>query len=172
MNSHNLFPKNDINDLIEQFNKDNNDLNVCNLLAQQYYYGRDYGYTVEKNDQEALRLWLIMAESGISMAQFNVGYIYIHGKNVTHDYIKAVYWYKLAEAQNDMHARRGLAKCYEEGIGIEQDIYEAYRLYEMAAVQEKEESDRQGVYIAGRKLKELREKNPGIENYYKQPILK
>ncbi|MDR2870050.1 MAG: sel1 repeat family protein, partial [Deferribacteraceae bacterium] len=48
------------------------------------------------------------------------------------DYDEAVYWYQKAAEQGHARAKYELARCYEAGIGIEQDAAEAVRLYHEA----------------------------------------
>jgi hypothetical protein len=74
------------------------------------YYAGDY--------QKALRLWKPLAEQGDTEAQFNVGYMYAHGRGVPEDETKAVHWYRKAAEQGLASGQLGLGVMYAEGEGV------------------------------------------------------
>jgi hypothetical protein len=51
---------------------------------------------------------VLAAEHGVAEAQFNLGFIYEHGKGVPLDNVEAVSWYRLAAEQGHEAARRRL----------------------------------------------------------------
>ena len=74
-----------------------------------------YGLGVPKDDDEALKWFLLSAEQGNAKAQNHVGYCY---EIVFSNHLEAVKWYKKAAEQGDVVAQRNLANCYYFGIGI------------------------------------------------------
>ena len=60
----------------------------------------------------ALKEWKPLAESGNSVAQFNLGLIYDNGWGVPQDYKEAVKWYRLAAKQGNAWAQNNLGVVY------------------------------------------------------------
>ena len=93
--------------------------------------GRDCpNYFVVQSDLETnIRL----AESGDVYAQGMLGDRYYYGKDAEHDYVKAIYWYRLSAEQGVKYAQFNLAGCYELGQGIDRDLDMAMAWYKLAA---------------------------------------
>jgi len=80
-----------------------------NLAAKQGHPVAQYnlgiqlmvGNGVEKNQQQALQLWLAAARSGLAHAQFNVARAYFLGVGLNENQDKARYWLEKAAAQNE-----------------------------------------------------------------------
>ena len=60
----------------------------------------------------ALREWEPLAEQGNARAQFNLGWMYRHGRGVPQDSKTAVKWYRLAAEQGDAGAQYNLGTMY------------------------------------------------------------
>lgn len=103
----------------------------------QYQVGLCYrnGYNIEKNNDEALKWYLLAANQEHSDSQFSIGYMYYFGLGVEKDYKEAVKWYERAAKNGDAIAQNNLALCYENGEGVSKDITEAERLYNLSAEQ-------------------------------------
>jgi len=57
------------------------------------------GLGVEKNYQEAIKLYLLSAEQNNSEAQNNIGYMYKNGLGVEINYQEAMKWFLLSSEQ-------------------------------------------------------------------------
>lgn len=91
------------------------------------------GFGVEKNYQEAARLYRLTAEQGYAAAQNSLAFCYRNGEGVEKDLTAAVRLYRLAADQDYAAAQNNLAFCYRNGEGIEKDLTEAVRLYRLVA---------------------------------------
>ena len=81
----------------------------------------------------AFREFSIAAESGLDMAQYNLGILYYMGQGTAKDFDAAFRCTSLAAAQGHVAAQFNLAALYYEGQGVQQDREEAFRWYESAA---------------------------------------
>lgn len=74
------------------------------LLASFYEFGSEvvYGEFVKDNSKlnhrEALRWYMMAAKSGDASAQWNVGFMYQHGKGVPQSVMDSYVWYSIAAA--------------------------------------------------------------------------
>ena len=78
---------------------------------------------------EGLQTLIAKAESGDTIAQYNLGVEYA-GKQM---FDKAVFWYKKAAEKGHAKAQNNLACCYGGGDGVEQDFETAVYWYTQAA---------------------------------------
>jgi hypothetical protein len=76
------------------------------------------------DDQTALNVFRPMAEAGHTGAQVRLGFMYLAGRGVPKNFVKAVYWYRLAANQGDTEAQWWLASLYESGHGVPRDLTE------------------------------------------------
>ncbi|MCH6259115.1 sel1 repeat family protein [Puniceicoccaceae bacterium K14] len=74
-----------------------------------------------ENYDEAIRLYRLAAEQGLSHAQEALGSLYYHGKGVEKDLEEGCKWYKLAAKQGLARAQNSLGLAYYNGKGVEQD---------------------------------------------------
>ena len=111
-----------------------------------------------KDDAEALRLYVMVAEMGHSAAQCNAGYCYQTGRGCTKDHKHALYYYRMADEGGSLVAKYNLGICYSRGIGVKLDFDEARRYLEAAKA---------GGYAPAEKLLERldRQKNKRIARY-------
>lgn len=91
--------------------------------------------TGTKKDEAASVKWLIKAaKQRHSMALYLMGSAFESGYgNLPKDPSQAVYFYRLAAAENISPAMVRLGKCYYNGAGVEQNIKKARELFENAA---------------------------------------
>lgn len=66
------------------------------------------------------------AETGDSVAQFNLGSMYWSGEGVLIDHKQAVNWYRKAAEQGHANAQYNLGGMYEVGHGIQENLVTAY----------------------------------------------
>lgn len=78
------------------------------------------------------------AEAGFGLAQHGLAFMYLEGECTERDPAKAVEWFKQAGAQGLIGSLTTLAKLYEEGRGVAQDLDEARRLYRLAGFDDAE----------------------------------
>ena len=98
-------------------------------LAFAYYYGR----SVEKNFQEAYKLFSKVAAKEVSGSQHMVGEMLLAGEGVKRDPEEGVRWLLKAAKSNymfDSHAR--LAECHSKGIGVPKNKIKSYAWYQVS----------------------------------------
>lgn len=114
-----------------------------------YYEGVD---ALDNGDYEtAIREFTLSAESGLSVAQFNLGIMYFTGQGTPQDYEKALYWIREAAEQDHVSAQFNLGTLYYNGLGMQptwmsywplalinrkKNLREAERWYQRAAAQD------------------------------------
>lgn len=84
------------------------------------------GWSVERDQAEAMKWYRKAAEQGNARAQAAVGTIYGQGWGVKRDDTEAAKWLRMAADQGDAEAQLTLGLMYEDGRGIKQDYAEAY----------------------------------------------
>ena len=77
----------------------------------------------------------LAAEQGDARAQFLLGTMHYHGRDVSRDRAEAMKWYRLAAEQGDSYAQSMIGFMYENGEGVGQDDAEATKWYRLAAEQ-------------------------------------
>ena len=85
----------------------------------------------------ALQEWTPLAEAGVALAQYNLGWMYDNGQGVPQDYAEAVKLYRLAADQGVASAQYNIGWMYSNGQGVPQDYAEALKWYRLAADQGK-----------------------------------
>lgn len=104
----------------------NNDLNQINL--------REAMSAAQRNDySEAFNIYSTLANQGNSIAQANLGLLYLEGKGMPADDEKAAYWFQKAANQGNAHAQGSLGFMYSNGRGVPKNDAEAVRWYKSAA---------------------------------------
>jgi TPR repeat protein len=92
---------------------------------------------------DAVKWYRSAAEKGVLNAQWQLGQILVSGKpafpkrsdKVKADPAQGVRWLKKAASQGHDRAQLSLARCYEQGLGVNQDQTEAFKWYTLAARQ-------------------------------------
>ena len=74
------------------------------------------------------------AETGDTVAQYNLGSMYWSGEGVLIDHKQAVKWYRKAAEQGNANAQYNLGGMYEVGHGIQEDLVTAYAWAKIAQV--------------------------------------
>ena len=85
--------------------------------------------------QEALPLFIELAEDGSDIGAEYAAQYYFEGKGVEEDLPAAVKWYLKAAEQDKAEAQCMLGTCYSNGEGVTQDLSEAANWYLKAAEQ-------------------------------------
>ncbi len=81
----------------------------------------------------AFREFLIAAEAGLDLAQYNLGILYFTGQGVERDYGEAFRWTEAAALQGHAAAQLNLGSLYYFGNGVEEDRDRAVEWYAFAA---------------------------------------
>ena len=108
-----------------------------------FYLGRFYlqGEGVTRDISLARRWLTVAADAGILRAQSKLAYCYFFGCDDVlwpQDARQAARWMRKAAEQGDIGAQYYLGFIYEEGRGVPQNLYEAYKWYAIAAHREPE----------------------------------
>ena len=82
---------------------------------------------------ESLEQTKVKAASGDSLAQFNMGLLYVEGQGVVQDYKEAAKWFRMAAEQGDSDAQYNLGLLYFNGQGVVQDYKLAHMWLNIAA---------------------------------------
>ena len=92
--------------------QDNDELKeriIENVVPWLGFMYRDGGYGIEKNPRRSVHWFEIAAQSGMGVAQYELGLAYVVDKGIPVDYDKAKYWWEKAASQGDEDAIRDLA---------------------------------------------------------------
>lgn len=73
------------------------------------------------------------AESGDSVAQFELGLRYLSGTGLVQDEFQAASWFRKAAEQDNMNAQYNLGVMHLNGVGMIADLQEAVRWFRRAA---------------------------------------
>lgn len=115
----------EVNDLMQYYMEDCGNAITQVNIAFLYFMRKDY---------EMARKWdTISARAGLINAQYNLGYLYEHGKGVAKNCATAYRWYYLAALQGDSNAQYKLGYLTERGRGIEQNHEDAYKWFLLVA---------------------------------------
>ena len=88
----------------------------------------------ERGDfSNAMRMFRLVAEQGISEAQYNLGFIYDNGQGVPQNDKEAVKWYRKSAEQGYLDAQNNLGMMYMVGEGVPQDNIYAHAWFNIAA---------------------------------------
>ena len=80
------------------------------------------GKGVDKDRQEAARLFSKAAEQGLAEAQFNLGLCYAKDDGAVWDEKEAARWFRAAAEQGLAEAQNALGVCYANGWGVPGDV--------------------------------------------------
>ncbi|CAI2183173.1 19654_t:CDS:2 [Funneliformis geosporum] len=124
-------------------------------LGKAFYWYQKSAESDNKIAQLTVCLVQTLAESDNEIAQLCLAKCYQHGWGIKTDLEKALYWYqvsaencnkeaayllqKLAESNNEI-AQLYLAKCYQNGWGIEMDLRKAFYWYQKSAENDNKEA--------------------------------
>lgn len=104
--------------------------------AYQLAYHHAYGYGVEKDEVEAVRLYRLAGNKGHAQAQIELGNYYFNGDGgVLKDLKVAAELYQKAAIQGNPQAQHNLGKCYEFGFGVPIDLSKAAYWYKKSSDQ-------------------------------------
>jgi TPR repeat protein len=91
------------------------------------------GRGIDKDRQEAARVFTKAAEAGHVPAMVDLGLMYNNGDGIPVDLVKAAMWYKRAADLGNPAGMVNLGFLYQQGKGIGQDDVAAADLYRKAA---------------------------------------
>jgi TPR repeat protein len=112
--------------------RDSNGIMWFQCAAKQGHI--DSIYMVGKKDpSQRIRLWEIAASAGHKDALYDLGYLFLKGKAVAHDYEKAERLLRLAAEQDHCGAQRQLGSMFRDGIGVQRDYTVAVQFFQDAA---------------------------------------
>jgi uncharacterized protein len=101
-------------------------------LGVAYWTGRPR-VNLDRNTDEAIRLYKIAAMAGLAGAQANLGRIYEGGEGTKLDHASSVYWYTLASAQSHVSAQANLGIKFVRGEGTVRDVAKGLGLLQQAS---------------------------------------
>ncbi|MBT4710508.1 MAG: hypothetical protein HOB82_03150 [Alphaproteobacteria bacterium] len=81
----------------------------------------------------AIKLLQPLADQGVAAAQTHLGLMYDEGNGVAVDDAKAIEWYRLAAAQDDVLSLYLMGTMYDLGEGVAEDNDQAVEWYRLAA---------------------------------------
>lgn len=93
----------------------------------------DNGDVVEEDEAEAVRWFMLSAESGFPQGQFNLAQKFSEGAGVEQNWTTAQRWYQAAARQRHPEAQMALMQIYFYGNGITPDGAFAYMWMVIAA---------------------------------------
>lgn len=105
---------------------DTDDLIFLNRALTSLAWVYKEGIGVEQDNEKALEMYRIAAETGDSSSCSNLGDCYYYGDLVEQDCAEAIKWYEKAAEKGNTY---DLAVCYYEGKGVERDYGKAMELF-------------------------------------------
>ena len=108
-------------------------------------YERGHVHLEKEEFAEAVKWFRRAAKQGDSLAQHNLGTMYLSGVGVPKDAVEAVKWFRRAAEQGYAGAQRALGMMYLSDIGVPRDAVEAAKWVRRAA----EQGDAVAQYILG-----------------------
>ena len=112
-------------------------LTVCGLLAPAVAAVKAGMLAYANGDyKKALAELTLAAQSGNTLAQFTIGFMYANGKGVAKNDAEALRWYRMAAEKGQADAQYAVGFMYATGRGVVQpDPVEAAKWYRKAAGQ-------------------------------------
>jgi hypothetical protein len=77
-----------------------------------------------------------MNSRGYTLAQYDIGVMYLKGNGTSQDNKEAITWFLKAAEKGDTKAQNNLGSMYKDGRGVAQDYKQAVHWYRMAAEQD------------------------------------
>ncbi len=90
------------------------------------------GDGVQRNAEEAVRLFRLAADGGSNTGRLQLGLCYLDGEGVEEDEEEAIKLFRTAAASDYSNAQVQLGKCYIAGRGTERNFDEAVSLFRKA----------------------------------------
>ena len=104
-------------------------------LSTSLHADYEAGVTAAQNGdyETALREFMVAAEAGLDLAQYNMAVMYFTGRGVEQDYAQAFRWTEMAAMQGHLNAQFNLGALYYTGTGTEVDLEKSLQWYSRAA---------------------------------------
>ena len=115
-------------------------------LTQLGYCYR-FGEGVERNMQEAVRLYRLAVDQRYALAQYHLAFCFRNGEGVQQDDQESARLYRAAALQGHSESHYWLGNCYKHGIGVEMNKLMAACFYRL--------TDELGYVFAQHNLNEL-----------------
>ncbi len=116
-----------------------NNLLLKNDIKQKGLYNKFYAQSIQSyrtgETGKAINLLKMLARLEHAPSQYLLGTIYMFGKGIKKDEIRAVYWYKKAAGHGHIKAKYNLGIAYANGIGVLVDMDQAIDWWQSAASQ-------------------------------------
>ena len=110
-------------------------INFSGYVFAQAKFDQGYEAAQSGNYKKAVQIWLPLANSGNTAAQYTLGWLYESGQGVKQDHTKAAHWYQQAANKGNDAAQYALATMYAKGNGVEKSNKKALELFTLAANQ-------------------------------------
>lgn len=111
-------------------------------LGWSALYKKAFNAAERGNYTLATRIWLMLAEQGDALSQYNLGQLYYAGEGVPQNYGDAAKWFRRSAEQGIPQAQQNLGTAYALGRGVPQDFVEAYKWLNLAAARYATEKER------------------------------
>ncbi len=93
----------------------------------------DSSAAANENRQTLIQLYYDRALKGHADAQYQLGLLYLTGRNTLQDYEEAAKWFKLSAEQDYALAQYELGILYLDGLGFSVDLEKSYKWLNLAA---------------------------------------
>ena len=97
------------------------------VLIYGDYIDKGYQAYNNKNYKEAYRHWIIPADAGDKISQYNIALLYFFGNGVKKNLEIAFQYCKKSALQDLPRAQNNLAFMYADGLGIKQNYVLSYK---------------------------------------------
>tara|TARA_B100000315_G_scaffold198006_1_gene189426 strand:- start:858 stop:1883 length:1026 start_codon:yes stop_codon:yes gene_type:complete len=135
---------------------------VIASLKEKSHEIKNTNRTMKEQQTEFDKWYRLAAEQGDANAQYNLGWMYHEGTEVSLDDKEAVKWWKLAAEQGDAGAQYNLGWMYYEGEGVHQDYKEVVKWWRLAA----EQGHKQAQFSLG----VMYDNGTGVPQNYKEAV--
>ncbi len=93
----------------------------------------EIGYDVPESKETAVKYYQLAAQKNLTIAQSNLGGMYLGDRGVEPNYTEAIKYLTLSANKNYPNAIISLAGMYRDGTGVPKDLSKATELYKQAA---------------------------------------
>jgi TPR repeat protein len=107
------------------------------LICFNAYAAETYGDGIKAfkkgNYTEAIKIFSPLANAGLAIAQYNIGFMYANGHGVVQDDAEAFKLYRLAAEQGLAEAQTNIGFMYADGLGVVKNYISAHMWLNLAA---------------------------------------
>lgn len=80
----------------------------------------------EARFKDAIKYYYVLAQKGDAIAQYKLGFMYLHGEGIKSDICESTRWFDKSARSGQGFAQYEMSKAYYEGYGIGRDHIKAY----------------------------------------------